>query len=219
LIAHYAGLASKPRIWVALPPPVFGANPYAISAANLTDGVVPAIRSVATDTGTPIVDVYSALMGAAADFADNVHPNDAGAAKIADAVYRVLIAAGPMPDAGSDAPVGDGGGGTGSEGGPATDATDAADAADTAAAIDLPPAANGDTAMPAPDAAAADIGHPGTGGAVVAPPPGGQGAAASGGCAVAGRASPGGRSTVAGFSVLLLAIAGAFFRRGRRQPG
>jgi lysophospholipase L1-like esterase len=203
LIAHYAGLASKPRVFVALPTPVFGANPYDINAANLTDGVVPAVRKVATDTGTPIIDLYAALMGEGANFPDNVHPNDAGNTKIAEAVYRALIAVSAPPDAGSDAPAADA---ASSEVGPVADALPAVD---TPAAIDLPPAST-DVAMPVMDAGAAEVGNPGTGGAVVAPPPGGG--AASSGCAIAGGES-------SGFSLLLLALAGAFVRRGRRHPG
>jgi acyl-CoA thioesterase I len=214
LIAHYAELPSKPRVFVALPTPVFGTNPYDISAANLTDGVVPAVRKVAIDTGMPIIDLYAALMGEGANFPDNVHPNDAGNTKIADTVFRALIAVSPPPDAGSDAPAGDGGG---NEVGPV--AADALPAVDTPAAADVPPA-SADVAMPVADAGAAEIGNPGTGGAVVAPPPGGSGAASSGGCAVAGGEwSRGFRSTAAGFSLLLLALAGAFVRRGRRHPG
>jgi uncharacterized protein (TIGR03382 family) len=98
LLAHYGGLASHPKIFVMLPPPVFGDNPYGISPNNFTSGVVPAIRKVAADTASPLIDVYTALAGAGADFLDNVHPRDVGNAQIAETVFRILSGA-PGPDA------------------------------------------------------------------------------------------------------------------------
>ncbi|HXI55562.1 MAG TPA: GDSL-type esterase/lipase family protein [Polyangia bacterium] len=100
LLAHYAGLGSHPKIFVMLPPPVFGDNPYGISPTNFTSGVVPAVKKVAADTATPLIDVYTALAGAGADFLDNVHPRDVGNAQIAETVFRVLSGA-PSPDAGA----------------------------------------------------------------------------------------------------------------------
>jgi hypothetical protein len=72
--------------------------------------VLAAVKKVAAETGTPLIDVYTALRGLGADFPDNVHPRDVGNAKIAETVYAVLIVAvnpdGGPPDAGpvSDAP-------------------------------------------------------------------------------------------------------------------
>jgi hypothetical protein len=64
---------------------------------------VPAVRSVAAETGAKLVDVYDALSNLKQDFPDNVHPNDDGAARIAQAVFLALSSTNAGDDAGNDA--------------------------------------------------------------------------------------------------------------------
>ena len=200
LVKDYAMLPSHPRMFVVLPPPCFGTNPYNISAANIENGVVPAIRKVAAETGASLIDVFAALGNDAADFPDNVHPNDAGNAKIAGAVYLALTAAAPVADAAA-ADTGAAAPDDGSRVAPGDPASlpDAAptDVAREPAAADSAVAADAPVGTPsAPDAARPES----------APHPGGN---ASSGCMVAGVAEPG---TPCAMMLLALAIA-ALHRR------
>jgi len=214
LLAHYAALASHPKSFVVLPPPVFGPNPYAISPANMDSGVIPALKKIAADTGTPLIDVYTALRGSAADFPDNVHPGDAGNAKMAQTIYAALTAS---PDA-------DGGGaGAGDGDGAAGEPRDAA-------APEAPPVADGPSAAPdgatgSGGASGAAGGSSGSGG-TVAGGKGGNGANGSGGGASpgAGASSSGGCSVAAGEAMpgsltgLWLALFVVHRHRRRRRP-
>jgi len=154
LVAHYAGLPTHPRVFLVLPPPAYGNNVYGISPTNIANGVVPAIRTVAAETATPLIDVYTALSNLNQDFPDNVHPNDDGAARIAETVFMAVSSAGTGADSGTgsqdaslDAP-------SGSDG--AEDQM-AADLDVLVGPVDAPP---GDTGVFAPtDAEDADAGQ------------------------------------------------------------
>ena len=101
LIDSYAGLASHPRILVALPPPS-GRNGFGISGEVIETEELPLIRTVAAAKGVGLVDVFgafgghgfdTALFGTPTDQSDQVHPNAKGAQVIADTVYAALTSA------------------------------------------------------------------------------------------------------------------------------
>jgi lysophospholipase L1-like esterase len=98
LIAVYQALPSHPRVFINLCPPA-GTNGFAIDGTVIANEVNPLIRKVAADTGVGLIDVFAAFGGPAINQAyfgsagDQVHPNAAGAQKIADAVYDALMAA------------------------------------------------------------------------------------------------------------------------------
>jgi lysophospholipase L1-like esterase len=90
LIQHFRGLPSKPAVWVALPVPVlkenFGINKKGVDEQQLI------ILKVAKDEGCPVIDLYKAVATPDLFDQDGIHPNAAGAKKIAETVYASLKA-------------------------------------------------------------------------------------------------------------------------------
>jgi MYXO-CTERM domain-containing protein len=105
LIDSYTVLASKPRIFLNLPPPA-GTNGFNISGTIIENEILPLVRQTAIKKGVGLIDVFSAFGGHNFDpslygsTTDQVHPGDKGAQRIADTVYAALIA---PPDAGTSA--------------------------------------------------------------------------------------------------------------------
>ncbi|MCW3996814.1 MAG: GDSL-type esterase/lipase family protein [Candidatus Bathyarchaeota archaeon] len=93
LIAAFQALASKPDIWVVLPPPVLSnqSGPGRIDPQYLDSTIIPGIEQAAKEASVPIVDVHAAFAGHSDYFRDGVHVNSAGAKLIADEVYKAII--------------------------------------------------------------------------------------------------------------------------------
>jgi len=96
MVDTLAAMASKPKIYVALPVPVYSNT---IGAGwGIRDSVIqkemPIIRQVAAErAGVVVIDAYTPLQGFPAYFAvDGVHPNAAGEDTIAHVFYRNIIA-------------------------------------------------------------------------------------------------------------------------------
>jgi lysophospholipase L1-like esterase len=98
MISHYAGLSSKPVVYVATCPKVYGDNgsgQWGITDAVVTGEIVPLERQIASQAGSPLVDVNAATSGMSQNFPDFIHPNATGAAAIAQAVYAALTSQSP----------------------------------------------------------------------------------------------------------------------------
>jgi len=89
MVEHYAGLKSKPRVYVCRPVPVHKTN-YGINELVMTEGVIPAIDAVVKEMHLPLIDLHLALKDSAKDFPDGVHPNAAGQEKMAKAIAAEL---------------------------------------------------------------------------------------------------------------------------------
>ncbi len=90
LVKSFQGLASKPKIWIVLPPPIFNTGPGP-NSTNMADGVIPRVKLVAQDLNLPTIDVYDALIDHPEDFIyDGIHPNGQGVKVIAMEVFRAL---------------------------------------------------------------------------------------------------------------------------------
>jgi hypothetical protein len=63
----------------------------------VVDGVIPALRSVATALSVPVIEIHAATSGHPEWFPDGVHPNVDGMAAIAAAVAAALPPAGGEP--------------------------------------------------------------------------------------------------------------------------
>ncbi len=87
-IGVFQNLPSRPTVWLCLPPPVYKTN-YTIQEATLAP-LRAVVAKVAHDRGLGLIDVNQALTGHADLYADGVHPVNAGAALIAQAVADAI---------------------------------------------------------------------------------------------------------------------------------
>ena len=97
MIHHYQNLASHPRIFVNLPPTMYDnlTNVYHpdYKDSRLVSDLLPKILAAASQTHVRVIDVHLATAGKQSLFPDGVHPNAAGAALIAETVYKALTGA------------------------------------------------------------------------------------------------------------------------------
>ena len=89
MIKAFQTLPNRPRVWACLPPPAFPGN-YGITEEVLRDGVMPGIKKAAQLTGIKLIDLHSPLLGNKSWFPDAIHPNEAGAQRIAELVAAEL---------------------------------------------------------------------------------------------------------------------------------
>lgn len=82
--------ASKPKIFICTPIPVFK-DEWGITESTVAGEVVPAIKQIALTAKVELIDMYAAMAGKGELVPDGVHPNEAGATLIAEAVRRALL--------------------------------------------------------------------------------------------------------------------------------
>ena len=90
LVDELKGIASKPRIWIVKPPPIFN-DGTGLSTEFFNKNVIPNIELAANKTNIPIIDAYSALYNHSEYFFDGVHPNMWGSQTIAKVIYNAII--------------------------------------------------------------------------------------------------------------------------------
>lgn len=88
LVKSFQALPTRPRIWIALPPPAFPGQ-WGIDNGRLHE-MQPVLRRVARLCGVPIIDLYSPLTGHPDWFPDQVHPTSPGSTLIAQEIYLAL---------------------------------------------------------------------------------------------------------------------------------
>ncbi len=81
-------LASKPKIWIVLPVPIFP-NTYGIRDSALQK-IMVILKQIGQERGLPVVDANTPLKNFRQYFSDGVHPNAAGSDTIAHVIYRAL---------------------------------------------------------------------------------------------------------------------------------
>jgi acyl-CoA thioesterase-1 len=88
LIQHFKELPAKPKVYVALPVPVlkpnFGINKEAAAEQQ------PILQKIAKEEGCPVIDLFTAVATKDLFDQDGIHPNAAGAKKIAETVGAAL---------------------------------------------------------------------------------------------------------------------------------
>jgi acyl-CoA thioesterase I len=89
LIGQFREANPKIQIYLCLPVPAFPEY-WGIRDSVIQGKIIPALRQVATEEGVPTIDLYSALTGKDSCFPDKIHPNEEGAAHIAEAVAAAL---------------------------------------------------------------------------------------------------------------------------------
>ncbi|WP_233566878.1 GDSL-type esterase/lipase family protein [Cohnella endophytica] len=99
LIDHYRQLPSHPTVYLNLSPYVYGANAYGIDSAVMQNQVVPKQLQAASEMSpaVPVIHVNEATQNMQLYFPDAVHPNERGAAVIAETVRQSIGPAQPIP--------------------------------------------------------------------------------------------------------------------------
>ena len=92
MITTFRSLKSKPQVYVCLPVPVFKTR-WGITDKIINEGVIPATRAIAKETGVKLIDLNTPLQGKAALVPDSVHPNAGGAMIMAETIAKILKAA------------------------------------------------------------------------------------------------------------------------------
>jgi len=90
LVDHFAGLSSKPKVYVCLPPPAFSGN-FAIRGTVIKQEILPVLVQTVKDKQVTGIDVFSALSTHRDVFPDGIHPNEAGDEILAKAVAAELM--------------------------------------------------------------------------------------------------------------------------------
>jgi lysophospholipase L1-like esterase len=98
LIHGFRNLASKPRIYICRPVPLFRDRGKSYDTDKiLTEEVIPKLNEIARQERLPMIDLYAALDDKPALFPDGVHPNAEGARLVAQKVYETLTGKAAKP--------------------------------------------------------------------------------------------------------------------------
>ena len=192
LVAAYADLPQKPKVYVSTPIPI----PFGSPASVVTEVMLPAVQAVIDKRKLPFVDFHAMFLNHKELFKDDTHiTNDTGLHLLANSFHAL------MKSASNDAGV-------------TADAAPAADA--TSAPPDAAPAAPANSAAASGGASGGSAGTGGTGGKAgpviddpADNPDGGSSAARKSGCAV------GGGQAGSLLSLLLLVLVVGLSRRRR----
>ena len=90
LVRSFQELPSHPKIYLCLPIPCTYPR-WEINDSVITNGVIPYIRDVAREMNLSIIDLNTAFKPYVHLLPDNVHPNEDGAAVIAQVLSQRLI--------------------------------------------------------------------------------------------------------------------------------
>lgn len=89
LIKSFQDLESKPRIYICRACPVIGNGAFKITEAGIQEQI-PIVDKIAKELGLGVIDMHAALKNTPELIPDKVHPNAAGARKMAEAAVAVL---------------------------------------------------------------------------------------------------------------------------------
>ena len=90
LVEAFQKVNQKVKLYLCYPVPVIAQGNFGIRNEIVKLEIIPLIKRVATEMNLEIIDLYSALDGKPELFPDRVHPNEEGAALIAQAVHAAL---------------------------------------------------------------------------------------------------------------------------------
>jgi acyl-CoA thioesterase-1 len=90
LVDHFAGLSTKPVVYVGLPLATGDEPCCMIDGTVIHDEQVPLIRTLAEERRLPLIDLNTPTLGHPEYFSDGVHPTDAGYAVLAELVRSGL---------------------------------------------------------------------------------------------------------------------------------
>ena len=98
LIEVYRNLPGSPTVYVLTSPTAFNNGNYNIIPANV-DAIAELQREVAEEVGAPLIDMHTLTADMGSYFTDNIHPNQAGYARLAQIVYNELVPGFTVPSA------------------------------------------------------------------------------------------------------------------------
>ena len=104
LIQSFRDLASKPRVVLLLPVPVFTEDTTAITARVVREQLIPMIRQLAYETECDVINLYNLMIDKPELLPDNIHPNAAGATILANRIYEHIVMKGTEFDISSSLP-------------------------------------------------------------------------------------------------------------------
>lgn len=90
LIDTFLTINPQPQIYLCLPVPVYAHSKMSIDGVVVTNEILPIIRSLAVENDLPIIDLYTPMLGQDALVPDGVHPEQEGAAIIAETIYESI---------------------------------------------------------------------------------------------------------------------------------
>jgi lysophospholipase L1-like esterase len=95
IVSELARVETGPRVYLALPTPIYGEGNWGLNEENLVAGVIPGIRQVAEELRLPVIDVHAALADRPEFFKDRVQPGGEGPKALAAAVYKGIAGQDP----------------------------------------------------------------------------------------------------------------------------
>jgi acyl-CoA thioesterase-1 len=101
MIDVFRSLPSKPEVWICKPVPAFREN-FAIRPEIIRDEILPMVEQIGREKNVPVIDLYTALLGAGNLFPDGIHPNAEGAGLMAQTIAPLLLGVRFLPDFNGD---------------------------------------------------------------------------------------------------------------------
>lgn len=89
MVAEFRQNGKDPIIYVCLAPPLFGPDKAPQNQMVETE-LIPLVKEIAQEIGAYIIDFHQPLLNASKEFPDNVHPDDAGSALMAQIAYSKI---------------------------------------------------------------------------------------------------------------------------------
>ena len=101
MIDVFRGLPSRPKVWICKPVPAFQIT-WGITPEIIRDEILPLVERISREKDVPVIDLYTALLGAGHLFPDNIHPNAEGAGVMAKTIAAYLLGVRFPPDFNGD---------------------------------------------------------------------------------------------------------------------
>lgn len=89
LIDTFNTIVPQPKIYLCLPVPAFKFK-FNICDSTLVNGVIPALKRLASKNNLPIIDLHTAMQDYGSLYRDGIHPNEEGARLIAEYIAEEL---------------------------------------------------------------------------------------------------------------------------------
>ena len=101
LVKMFADLPTHPKVYVCLPPPVYGNGNWGMTNEALVSTIIPGIKKVAEDLKLPLIDLNTPMTNRPDLVRDNVHLVGEANVILAGEVYKALTGKEPPVSAGA----------------------------------------------------------------------------------------------------------------------